>query len=331
MPGKFVSNSPAHCNTGNEVLVTTSGLVQNEGQGGGNFRDTAEFSLLSSPGIFQGGNMRRLVLLLTALMVCGTLVAAFKPKAIKPKKPDQYQASIAIGAVTYAADLLLDGKAQKEFFYKELTASGMIAVRLAVFNTGRSEVVLPVEGVELLGPSGKPLPMVEPGAAADAILDGVPVAGDSRAQGDKPVRVSPNVRSRDPRYDPSDPRYDPQYDPNDPNYDPSYPRTRTSDPRYNDPNYDPRYGGSGYPRPGVIINPRIGGGGGRDSGVSQFEKELVEKDFNDKAHSSDPIDGSMVRDRFFYFSLADRPLTNKGFALRIPPGKGIPQEILLRF
>ena len=77
------------------------------------------------------------------------------------------------------------------------------------------------------------------------------------------------------------------------------------------------------------MNPRVGGGGGGD--MSQFEKQLVEKDFDDKAHSSDPIDGSMIRDRFLYFSMKDRPTTAKGFALRLPKSKGIPEEVVLRF
>jgi hypothetical protein len=229
--------------------------------------------------------------------------------------------------VTFAADLLLEGKEQKDFFYKELTSSNVIAVRLAVFNNGRNEVILPVEEIQLLGPSGKPLPPVAADTVAQAVLQGMDVSAEARKK-DSPVQVGPSVRSTNPRADRTDPRYDPSLDPTDPSYDPMDPRTRrTGDPRYN----DPRYGGYGYPRPGVdvIVNPRVGGGGGGD--ISQFEKQLIEKDFSDKAHSPDPIDGMMVRDRFLYFSMSDRPLTNKGFVLHLPKGKGIPEEVLLRF
>ncbi len=279
--------------------------------------------------------MRRTFFLALMLALSIVAFAGFKAKTIKPKKPEQFQAMTTVGGVIYAADLLLDGKAQKEFFYKELTSSNLITVRLAVFNTSRGGVVLPMEGIQLLGPSGKELAMVAPGVAAEAVLEGAVVSAEAKNKG-KPVSMAPNTRTGDPRYDRTDPRYDPRMDPNDPTYDPTDPRNRrAADPRYNDPRYnDPRYGGSGYPRPGVdvVLNPRAGGGGGGSAeGVSDIEKQLVEKDFNDKAHSSDPIDGSMMRDRFLFFSMMDRPLTDKGFELHIPPGKGIPQEIVLRF
>lgn len=71
--------------------------------------------------------------------------------------------------------------------------------------------------------------------------------------------------------------------------------------------------------------------GGRESGgISLFEKQLVEKDLNDKAHSSDPIDGMMIRDRFLYFSMSAIPIVNLGFTLRIPKSKGILQRIVLK-
>ncbi len=188
--------------------------------------------------------------------------------------------------------------------------------------------MLPIEGIELLGPSGKPLPSVAPNDAAQAVLQGLDVSAEVRKK-DGPVKVAPGIRSGDPRADRTDPRYDPRMDPSDPTYDPTDPRNRrNTDPRYN----DPRYGGYGYPRPGVdvIVNPRVGGGGGGGD-MSQFEKQMIEKDFNDKAHSLDPIDGMMVRDRFLYFSMSDRPLTDKGFVLRLPKSKGIPEEVVLRF
>ncbi len=267
---------------------------------------------------------------LPLLMFCTAVCAfaGFKPKNIRPKKPDQYQARMIVGSVTYAADLLLAGKDQKDFFYKELTPSGVIAVRLAVFNNSNNEVVLP-DGIQLLGPSGKEIPSVAPQVVADAVLQGSPVTAEVK-QKESPVQVGPNVRAGDPRVDRTDPRYDPRLDPNDPSYDPTDPRNRRyNDPRYNDPNYDPRYGG--YGRPGIIVSPRVGGDGRDSGGISQFEKQLIEKDFSDKAHSSDPIDGMMIRDRFLYFSMSDLPVTNKGFTLRIPKGKGIPQEIVLNF
>ena len=165
---------------------------------------------------------------------------------------------------------------------------------------------------------------------AQAVLQGTDVTAEAKKK-DSPVQIGPNVRAGDPRADRTDPRYDPRLDPSDPSYDPMDPRNRRyNDPRYNDPNYDPRYGG--YGRPGIIVSPRIGGGGGGGSaGVSQFEKQLIEKDFSDKAHSTDPIDGMMIRDRFLYFLMSDRPVTNKGFALRLPKSKGIPEEVILKF
>ncbi len=273
--------------------------------------------------------MKRIVLSL--LMFCTATIgfAGFKPKNIKPKKPEQYQIHVVVGGVTYAADLLLEGKDQKDFFYKELTPAGIIAVRLAIFNNTNEGIVLP-DGIQLLGPASKEVPPAAPQEVAEAVTQGLPVATDSK-QKESPVKVGPNVRAGDPRTDRTDPRYDPRLDPNDPSYDPTDPRNRRyNDPRYNDPNYDPRYGG--YGRPGIIVSPPAGGGG-RDAGggTSQFEKQLVEKDFNDKAHSSDPIDGMMVRDRFLYFSMSDRPVTSKGFVLRIPKSKGIPEEVLLKF
>ena len=273
--------------------------------------------------------MRKATLLLCMCCLALCAFAGFKPKNVRPKKPEQYQVRLTLGGVTYAADLLLEGKDQKEFFYKELTSSGVIAVRLAVFNNSRDEVVLP-EGIQLLGPSGKEVPSVSPDAVAQAVLQGTEVTAEAKRK-DSPVQVGPNVRAGDPRTDRTDPRYDPRLDPNDPSYDPTDPRNRRyNDPRYNDPNYDPRYGGYGIP--GIMVSPRIGsGGGGGNTGVSQFEKEIIAKDFSDKAHSSDPIDGMMVRDRFLYFSMIDRPVTNKGFALRLPKSKGIPEEVVLKF
>src|SRR5512136_2250641 len=111
----------------------------------------------------MGGAMKRyLVPVWMLLFVLGASFAGFKAKNLRPKKPEQYQTRQTASGVTYAADLLLDGKAQKDFFYKELTPSNIIAVRLAIFNTGKSEVVLPIGEIELLGPSGKSLPPIAP-------------------------------------------------------------------------------------------------------------------------------------------------------------------------
>ncbi len=277
--------------------------------------------------------MKRWILLPVVLCLASPGLAGFKPKNIRPKKPEQYQVKTAVGDVTYAADLLLDGKSQKDFFYKELTPSGVIAVRLAVFNSGRSGVVLPVDRIQLTGPDGESLASVAPEAVAQAVLAGMLETPDIR-QKDGPVKVAPTMRTGDPRMDRTDPNYDPRLDPNDPSYDPTDPRNRpVNDPRYNDPRYnDPRYGGyGGYPRPGVdvVLNP--GAGGGSRGDLSQYERQVAEKDYSDKAHSSDPIDGSMVRDRFLYFAVKEVAPGKKGFTLRIPKSKGIPEEVILKF
>jgi hypothetical protein len=272
--------------------------------------------------------MKRTALLLLTFCIAVGAFAGFKPKNVRPKKPEQYQVRATVAGVTYAADLLLEGKEQKDFFYKELTSSNVIAVRLAIFNNSKDEVVLP-DGIQLLGPAGKELPLVAPDTVAQAVLQGTEVTAEAKKK-DSPVQIGPNVRAGDPRTDRADPRYDPRLDPNDPSYDPSDPRNRRyNDPRYNDPNYNPRYGGYGVP--GIIVSPRVGGGGGGNAGVSQFEKEIIAKDFSDKAHTTDPIDGMMIRDRFLYFSMSDRPITNKGFVLRLPKSKGIPEEVILKF
>lgn len=277
-----------------------------------------------------GGLMKRLVILSLLLALATPAFPGFKPKNIRPKKPEQYQASVTAGQLICAADLLLEGKTQKDFFYKELAPSGIIAVRLAVFNNARAAVVLPLEEIRLTGPGGDELPLVAPETVAQAVMQGLVVTPDIREK-KGPVSVAPGMRTGDPRTDRTDPRYDPRLDPSDPSYDPTDPRNRRyDDPRYGDPRYgDPRYGR--YPRPGVdvVLNPR--GGGGVAGDLSQFEKQLAEKDFSDKAHSADPIDGSMVRDRFLYFSLKDSTPGDKGFILSLPKSAGFPSEIVLKF
>jgi hypothetical protein len=289
---------------------------------------------------------------ITCLTVTG--FAGFKVKLIKPKKAEQFEARTSTSGVTFAADLLLDGGEQKDFFYKELAPSNIIAVRLAVFNGSKTAVTLPLAALKLTDPDGKDLQLIPPETVARAMLGGMVVSSQRGQQ-----QPSPNTRPgtgtvnrTDPRYDPrrdrNDPRYDPRTDPSDPRYNP---RTDPNDPRYdpgmdpNDPRNDPTNpypgsypGGSGYPGqqrypggwggPGIVLNP---GGGGGAGDLSQFEKQLVEKDFNDKAHTEEPVLPSLSRDRFLYFLVPGRPANLKGYTLQIPAGKGMPQEIVLRF
>ncbi len=267
-----------------------------------------------------------------------TAFAGFKVKLIKPKKPEQFQARVTDGAVTYAADLVIEGKDQKDYFYKELIPSHVVAVRLAVFNRGRIEVIMPLDRLQLIDPSGTELAPLAPEAVAEAILKGLIVRAETPKSAQ--VQVGPHTRAPqvdptdpryDPRLDPRDPRYDPRLDPNDPRYDPRYDPTR---PGY-DPN-DPRY--RRYPngpygpwsRPGVDVVLAPGGGGGSGD-LSQAEKSLAEKDFTDKAHSMEPVAPATGRDKFLYFPVKDLPKTIKGFKLRLPEGKGIAREIVLQF
>jgi hypothetical protein len=268
--------------------------------------------------------MKRVALLLGILCTATSVFAGFKVKNIKPKKPEQFSARATSAGITFAADLLVEDKEQKKFFHKELIPSNIIAVRLAVFNDSKDEVVLPLEDLVLSGPDGKEIPMVDADTVSQAILQGLVVSTEVR-EGASPVTVAPSMRSGDPRMDPSDPRYDPRMDPGDPSYDP---RMDPGDP--NDPR-NRRSGNRGpYMRPGVdvILNPGGGSGGGD---LTQFEKQLVEKDFRDKEHPAEPLISSMKRDRFIYFSISDKPGSSKGFILRLPPSKGIPQEIVLKF
>ncbi len=281
--------------------------------------------------------MRKRAVILAVLFFSVSAFAGFKVKLVKAKKAEQFQARTTVGSVTYAADLLLDGKDQKDFFYKELTPSDIVAVRLAVFNAGKEEVQLPGD-LKLLGADGGEVPLIGPDTVARAVLEGMVVSAEAKKEG--PVAVQPGIGTRDPRTDPNDPRYDPTVA-SDPRLDPRYPsdpRLPRNDPRYpsdprNDPRYDPSdprnrgYGRRGWGGPSIVLNP--GGGGGGD--LSQFEKQLVEKDFNDKAHTTDPIPSSMNRDRFLFFSLKDRPATVTGFTLRLPKGKGIPEDVVLKF
>ena len=265
--------------------------------------------------------MKRLALGISIAFLSTVCFAGFKAKTIKPKKPEQFQARAYLEDVTYAADLLVQEKEQKDFFYKDLISSNIVAVRLAVINRGTHEVELPVESLRLLDPDGAEVPAVGADVVAEAVLKGLVVSAETRKR-EAPVTVG--TSTRDPRYDRTDPRYDPSMDPSDPRYDPNDPRNR--DRRYgNDP-----YGGPwGRPSVDVVLNP--GGVGGSGGDLSQYEKQLVEKDFGDKLHMSEPVLPGFTRDRFLYFSVKEKPAGIQGYTLRLPPAKGRPQEVVLRF
>ena len=274
--------------------------------------------------------MRKTAVIAGILCFALAASAGFKVKSIKPKKPEQFQSRVTLAGVTYAADLLLDGKEQKEYFYKELASSNLIVVRLAVFNKGNEDVVLPLDTIHLLTPNGDALAVAAPETVAEAVLKGMAVPAQAKANA-PPITVGP-ANSGDPRTDPSDPRYDPTLDPNSPRYDPNDPRNRGQYPRAYPPVYSPgTYPPSTYPsggtlgRPGVVLNP----GGGGD--LSKFEAELAEKDFSDKAHTNEPVLSSMIRDKFLYFSVKAQQTSTKGYVLRMPVSKGIPQEVDIKF
>jgi len=265
--------------------------------------------------------MRRLALMAAMFCIPAFCFAGFKAKNVKPKKPEQFQARVALAEVTYAADLLIQEKEQKEFFYKDLTLFDMFAVRLAVFNKGSNEVAMPVEDFRLFAPDGTEIPAVGPDVVAQRVLEVLAVASDIQKK-NSPVTVGPSTSTNDPRRDPRDPRYDPTLDPNDPRYNPNDPR--------NDPRNDPYGGPWNRPNVGVVLNP---GGGTTDTigDASQYEKALVEKDFSDKAHHSDPVLPSFTRDKFLYYSVKETPRSTRGYTLRLPPGTGRPEEVVLRF
>ncbi|PYU93454.1 MAG: hypothetical protein DMG08_10160 [Acidobacteria bacterium] len=127
-----------------------------------------------------GISMRRALIFITVLFSVLTVVAGYKVKLVKPKKPSQYQASTTVDGVTYSADLLLEGKNQKDYFCKELTPSNVIAVRLAVFNSGKLEVLLPLDGIQLLPPEGEGLALLAPDTVAQAVLQGLMVTAEMK-------------------------------------------------------------------------------------------------------------------------------------------------------
>ena len=286
----------------------------------------------------QGGPMRKTALVSMILFLAITAFGKFKTRIIKPKKAEQFQSWVTHARVTYAADLLIKEKGQKKYFHKELTTSNLIAVRLAVFNNGKDEVILPLKELRLISPDGEAFPPVNPETVAQAVLGGepVPIQEGSRLP---QVEIASGGRI-DSRTDPSDPRYDPRLDPNSPAYDPSDPRNRRQYPPGSDPpgSYPPGTTPGTYPpgpypsggtvgRPAIVIDPGAGGGGS----LSQIERQLAEKDYISKAHTAEPILKSMKRDRFLYFSIPKIPASTKGFELRLPAGKGIPREVVLKF
>jgi len=169
-------------------------------------------------------------------------IAGYKAKTIKLKKPGQFQTMIVVSGVTFAADLLLRGEDQRDFFYRELASSDVVALRLAVFNNSKNEVTVPLDGIQLIGPDGKELTVVAPEAVAQALLQGFPV----RHATEQPPAV---IQPTDPRYEPAD--------------------TRNTV-------YDRR--SYGTPGVGIVLDP---GGGGYDAVSAQLiEKDFVAKAFS---------------------------------------------------
>jgi len=251
--------------------------------------------------------MKKSALLLLILCFMCTAYGGFDAKPIKAKKPGKFQAHVTVSGVTYAADLLADEKDQKKYFYDALTPSNIIAVRLAVFNKGKEEVVLPLDALRLLSPEGVEFVRVDPESVAQAVLgeDG-PVNVEDGTGG---TQVGVYSRgSSDPRYDPNDPRIPSSYPPV--SYPPgTYPPARRTE------------------QPGVVLNP---GGSGKSESVRN-ERKMAAVDFRNKAHTSDPIARTLSRDRFLYFSIPADSVIPKETMLILPVSKGIPQEVVLKF
>ena len=260
--------------------------------------------------------MKRLAILLTAICMGTAAFAGFKAKNIKPKKPDRFQISSTVSRVTFAADLLLSDREQKEYFQKALTPRKMIAVRLAIFNNSPNEVLLPVEGIHLIGPDGKELTPVAPEEVARAVLRHSAPRTDNEEP--PPIQVAAGPKAVDSRTDRTSPNYDPRLDPSDPRYDPSDPRIMDRTGTYDRPRIVPGID--------VILNPS-----GDDGNNEEISAVLIEKDFADKAYMADPVLPSMTRDRFLYFSIGALPKGINGFELRLSRGKGIPQDVILIF
>lgn len=241
----------------------------------------------------------------------------FKAKSIKAKKPGQFQCRTTVAGVTYAADILLEDRDQEKYFQEALRPSNLIAVRLAVFNDGKEEVVLPMNDLRLVNADGVEFARIDPEEVAQAVLGEDPIIIN-----EKPREPVVGIGGAYPPYDPTDPRYDPT----DPRYDPNDPRNRR---QYPPDVYPPRRYPSGgtLGRPGVILNP--GGGGGGD--MIENERKMIAVDFRNKAHTSDPIALTLSRDRFLYFAIPSENPTEEGLVLTLPGGKGIPSEVVLKF
>jgi hypothetical protein len=267
--------------------------------------------------------MKKISAIALCLLCAGNSFAGFRVKLIKPKNAEQFQTRVAIDAVTFAADMVVSEKDQNSYFYKALIPSRVFAVRLAIYNRGSQEVTLPLERVQFLDASGHEVAPVAPDAVAQAVLKGLVIKAEPRDQGTIGVapRLDPRLDPTDPRNDPNDPRYRryPPVDPNDPRYDPNDPRNG----RY--PN-----GTRPYVRSGIDIV-MIPGSGGDPGDLSRNEKALVEKDFADKSHRQEPIPVATTRDKFLFFAVPDEFTNGKGFTLRVPQGKGMIQEIVLKF
>ncbi len=270
--------------------------------------------------------MRKIIFFIGILCFAGIAAAAFKAKIVKPKKPERFQSHVAASGISFAADLLLEGREQKDFFCKELTPHDVIAVRLAIFNDSKNEVVLPLEEIRLTDPNGREVPWVGAEVVAKAVTEGIKtnskVDQPKVAVSDKPYRRIPQANRTDPTYDPRrdpmDPNYDPRLDPSNPNYDPNcYP---------NSPCDRVSRQSRRLPTPGVHVDVNPYG-----SEYGTISEKLIQKDFNNKAHSTDPIPPSTVRDKFLFFALTDRPAGVEGFELHLPQGNGIPQPITLKF
>jgi hypothetical protein len=258
--------------------------------------------------------MKKTICFIAILCLTVTADAGFKPKLIKSKKPEQFQARAVVSGVGFAADLLLEGKEQKKFFCEELSPHDVIAVRLAVFNNSAGAVVLPLEDIRLTDPEGREVPRIGAAAVAEAVNGGI----EKNTDVDQPtIQTASNPARRSGPVNTSDPTYDPSRNPADPNYDP------TCEP--NSPCGQLRKL-SQMPAPGahVEINPY-----GSEYGT--ISERLIQKDFIDKSHSADPIPAAGVRDKFLFFALPGRPAGIKGYELHLPPGKDIPQPVILKF
>ncbi|MEJ2112074.1 MAG: hypothetical protein P8Z37_19630, partial [Acidobacteriota bacterium] len=253
--------------------------------------------------------MRKAALLFIIMCFALTAFGGFKAKKVKAKKPGQFQCMVTVSGVTYAADLLLAGKEQKKYFNDALTPSNIIAVRLAVFNDSKEEVVLPLmlplNDLRLMNAKGFEFVRIDPETVAQAVL------------GEEPILVEEDSRIPQIGIGTGPPPFDPYCDPNDPRYEPNNPRCNPNDPRY-DPN-DPRYRdqvppGSTIGRPGIVLNP----GGIFDSDSVLNERKLIAVDFRNKAHTTDPVIRTLSRDRFLYFTIPEKPATKEGIILILP-------------